>query len=305
MTFLFINSGSLNDVVAINILCNNLLQIKVKEPLVIDIVSSNNHLNSNLFFNKDIVRDQITFSFNKNSFKKFLNIFKYNYDYIIKIGEDFQSEIIYNLFFSKKKIKTPFRVSQLFNPIKTYENDDVNSKCMILFNKLGAYKLSKDLTPMIQISKLIYNKTFELVNWYLKSSNKSAINSKRFCFFYVNNFNLSNKKVLEWLKNIFQILLEMNIEIVPIFKNVSLLYYDFFEEIQLKKNGAIINNFIDNNDENYLYLFMKYSSFVITNDISLKLVSDIENKDCLYYNFQKEYTFSKYSLFQDVKKLIS
>ena len=202
-------------------------------------------------------------------------------------------------------MRTPFRMIQLFNPTETYQNDDVNSKCKILFNKLSEYNLSEDLTPVIQINKLIYNKTFEVVNWYLKSSNKSAINSKRFCFFYVNNFNLSNKKVLEWLKNTFQILLEMNIEIVPIFNNVEALYYDVVEEILLEKNGAIINNFIRNNDENYLCLFLRYSSFIITNDMTLKLVSEIENKYCLYYNFLEQDTFSKQSLFQDVKKLIN
>lgn len=305
MTFLFINSGSLNDVVILNILCNNLLGVSNKEPLEIDIISSKKKVNSNLFLTKDLIRNHITLSLTKNTFNKLINIFSCKYDCIVKIGENFQSEIVYNLFFLKKKIRTPFRMPQLFKTSKIYQNDEVNRKCKILFNKLLEYQLPEELTPVIQINKQIYNKTFEVVNWYLKSSNKLSINSKRFCFLYVNNFNLSNKNILEWLENIIQILLEMNIEIVPIFENVEALYYDLAEEISLQKNRSIISNFIRNNDTNYLYLFMKFSRFIITNDESLKLASELEQKPCLYYSFQNDDTFSKQNVFQDVKNLIN
>ena len=265
MTFLFIISGSLNDVVILNILCNNLLGISNKEPLEIDIISSKKHANSNLFLKKDLIRNHIKISFSKHTLKIFTDIFHRKHDYIVKIGEDFQSEFIYNLFFSKKKIKTPFRMSQLFKTFKKYQNEEVSRKCNELFDKLSEYELSKDLNPVIQINKQIYNKTFEVVNWYLKSSNKLVINNKRFCFLYVNNFNLSNKNILGWLKDIFYILLDMNIEIVPIFENVKESYYDLATEISMQKNGSIISNFIRHNDANYLYLFL--FSYLIFEDL--------------------------------------
>ena len=76
MTFLFIISGSLNDVVILNILCNNLLGISNKEPLEIDIISSKKHANSNLFLKKEIIRNHIKISFSKHTLKIFTDIFK-------------------------------------------------------------------------------------------------------------------------------------------------------------------------------------------------------------------------------------
>ena len=75
--------------------------------------------------------------------------------------------------------------------------------------------------------------------------------------------------------------------------------------ISLQKNGSIISNFIRHNDANYLYLFLRFSRFIITNDQALKLASQIEQKPCLYYSFQNQDTFSKPNVFQDIKKLIN
>ena len=73
--------------------------------------------------------------------------------------------------------------------------------------------------------------------------------------------------------------------VIPLFKKNFDILDAISNAISLKKRGLLIDNFVQNNDSNYLYLFLKYSKFVITNDESLKIACGLTKKPHLYYNF--------------------
>ena len=54
--------------------------------------------------------------------------------------------------------------------------------------------------------------------------------------------------------------------VIPLFKKKFDVIDAISKDISLKKRGLLIDNFVQNNYSNYLYLFLKYSKFVITND---------------------------------------
>jgi predicted glutamine amidotransferase len=97
----------------------------------------------------------------------------------------------------------------------------------------------------------------------------------------------------KWVDEILDSLLENNIHVIPVF-NYNL------QEFSHKKRALLIDNFVHNSDINHVYLFLKYSKFVITNDESLKIACGLTKKPHLYYNFN-----DKELILQDVIKDIN
>jgi hypothetical protein len=207
---------------------------------------------------------------------------KEEYAYIIKIGTNLKSELVYISFKSENKIRTPFKLINIFKPKKAYQKEYVTLKCIDVFSKLKEFKLATPIQPEIIFNSGIYTKTYEMVNWFLKSSNKFSLGSYRFCFLYFKSLKESDNEQLFELINA---LLEKNIFIIPIFYDSIINSENYSKKIPENKKNLLIRNFAQNNDNNHLYLFLKYSKFVITNDESLKIACNLSKKTYVYYNF--------------------
>lgn len=303
MTVLCICSSSLNDIIPVNIIYNNLSNTKNKDTLNIDLINTDNSIISNIFLGENIVRKQYGFLFN-HIFQKLLRKIETNdYDLVIKISHSFKAEIIYRFLKIRNKIRTPFKFLSWFKKLsKTYNRSFIEKKTSQILTQLQHYEVTNNLTPIININNIVYSKTFEMVNWVLRSSNKPTLMNKRFCFIYLNN--LINTKEENLLKKIIYGLLENNMLVIPIFKKDFIIVNTIVKNLSLKKRELIIDNFIQNNDPNYLFLFLKYSKFVITNDESLKIVCETNKKPCVYHNFYGNEETDQ-SILRDINLLIN
>lgn len=298
MKILFISSASLNDIITFNIFYINLLKLYHKDAITIDLISTEKLAPSNIFFSKNILKDQGIFSISKQ-FLNTINAFKKKeYNYIIKIGTTFKSEFIYLLFKSEKKIRTVFKLSNLFKSEETYQKEYVQAKCGYIFNQLKEFEGAQTQNPEVILDATIYEKTFEMVQWFLKSSNKFSLINYRFCFLYFKSLKESDHEQLFELINA---LLEKNIFIIPIFYNSKINVENYSKKTPENKKNLLIRNFAQNNDNNHLYLFLKYSKFVITNDPCLKIACDQIQKNMLFYDFENKSRFSKQDFLLDLK----
>lgn len=298
MKILFISSASLNDIITFNIFYINLLKLYHKDAITIDLISTEKLAPSNIFFSKNILKDQGIFSISKQ-FLNTINAFKKKeYNYIIKIGTTFKSEFIYLLFKSEKKIRTVFKLSNLFKSEETYQKEYVQAKCGYIFNQLKEFEGAQTQNPEVILDATIYEKTFEMVQWFLKSSNKFSLINYRFCFLYFKSLKESDHEQLFELINA---LLEKNIFIIPIFYNSKINVENYSKKTPENKKNLLIRNFAQNNDNNHLYLFLKYSKFVITNDPCLKIACDQIQKNMLFYDFENKSRFSKQDFLRDLK----
>jgi len=290
MKVLFISSASLNDIITLNIFYINLLKLYDKDTVTIDLISTEKLAPSNIFFSKNILDDYCIFSISKQ-FLNCLNSFKKKeYTYILKLGTTFKSEFIYSLFKSEKKVRTVFKLSNLFTSEKSYQQEYVQLKCSNIFSKLKEFEGSQTLTPEVILEKKIYEKTFEMVQWFLKSSNKFSLSSYRFCFLYFKSLKESNNETLFELINA---LLAKNIFVIPIFYDSIINSENYAKKIPKNRMNLLIRNFSQNNDNSHLYLFLKHSKFVITNDHCLAIACNQTNKKVLFYDFEEENSFLK------------
>lgn len=305
MTILCICSSSLNDIIPVNIIYNNLLNTNYKDTLNIDLITTDNLLISNIFLGESIVRKQYGFLFKKLFYGSLKKIEANDYDLIIKISNNFKAEVIFSLLKIKNKIRTPFKFLSFFKKLsKTYKISLVEKKTSQLLEQLRLYGATKNLVPVIKINNIVYSKTYEMANWVLKSSNKPPLSNNRFCFIYIDNLISVNTKEGDLLKKIINSLLEKNMLVIPLFKKNFDILDAISNAISLKKRGLLIDNFVQNNDSNYLYLFLKYSKFVITNDESLKIVCEPIEKPCVYHNFN-DYEVAHQNVLRNINLLIN
>jgi cobalamin biosynthesis Mg chelatase CobN len=291
MTILCICTSSLNDTIPLNIIYHSFLTTTSKDALNIDLITTDNAISSNIFLGDSILRNQIKISLTKSFYDSFKKM--NDYDVVIKIASSFKSELIFSLLKTKNKIRTPFKFLTLFKKTaKSYQKELSDKKSRHFLDQLHPNGIAKNLEPIININKTIYAKTFEIVNWVLKSANKQSLTNNNFCFIYFNELHQFDAKE-KWVEQILDALLENNVQVIPVF-NYNL------EEFSHKKSTLLIDDFVYNSDANHIYLFLKYSKFVITNDESLKIACGLTKKPHLYYNFD-----DKELILQDVIKDIN
>jgi|TARA_B110000046_G_C12887123_1_gene352683 hypothetical protein len=281
MTILCICSSSLNDTIPLNSIYHNFLTTTSKDLLNIDLISTDSSIPSTIFLGGNVIRNQLFFSFTKSFYDSFIEINIIDYDLVINIASNFKSELIFKLLKTKNKIRVPFNFLTLFKKApKWYKKELSDQKTRQLQDQLQHYGISKNLEPVININKNIYAKTFEMVNWFLKSANKQLLTNNNFCFIYFNELYQFDTKE-KWVEEILVSLLENNVQVIPVFN------YNF-QDFSHRNRALLIDNFAQNNDSNYIYLFLKYSKFVITNDESLKIACNLSKKTYVYYNFDDQ-----------------
>lgn len=295
MKILFVCSTSLNDIISLNILCTNFLKQYVNEALTLDLISTKKHSTSNIFFSRHIFNNHDTFTFSKSSFQTILQLRKLNYTHIIKIGTNLKSELVYYFLKSDKKVRTSFQLANIFKSTKTYQQEYVSLKCTHIFSKITPFEFVPKLEPEIIFNQDIYAKTHEMVNWFLKSSNKFSLSSYRFCFLYIKSLKETEN---EQLFNLMDVLLENNTCTIPIIHDSEIAFENYLKKIPDNKGNLLISNFMQNHDNNHLFLFLKHSEFVITNDHSLKIACEQIQKKLLFYEFyeNKQITKEEFSL---------
>tara|TARA_B110000037_G_C17096712_1_gene496289 strand:+ start:454 stop:1341 length:888 start_codon:yes stop_codon:yes gene_type:complete len=295
MTVLCICSSSLNDTIPLNIIYHSFLTTTSEDALNIDLISTDSAISLNIFLGGSVLRNQKKISFTKNFFDLFKKID--DYDLVIKIATNFKSELIFSLLKTKNKIRIPFKFLTLFKKTaKSYQKELSDKKSRHLLDQLHHYGIAKNSEPIININKTIYAKTFEIVNWVLKSANKQSLTNNNFCFLYFNElYQFDNRE--NWVEEILDWLLDNNIQVIPVF-NYNL------QEFSHKKRALLIDDFVFNSDANHIYLFLKYSKFVITNDESVKIACGLTKKPYLYYNFDdKELVLQ--NVIKDINSLIN
>ena len=186
----------------------------------------------------------------------------------------------------------------IFKSEKQYIEEYVASKCSAIFNQLKELEGCQTLNPEIILDKNVYAKTHEMVNWFLKSSNKFSLTNYRFCLLYFKSAKETNN---EQIFDLITALLEKNIFIIPIFYDSVVPLENYSKKIARNKQNLLIRNFVQNNDNNHLYLFLKYSKFVITNDPCLKIACDQTQKTILFYDFEDKKQVSKEDFLLDLK----
>ena len=298
MKILFISSSSLNDIITLNIIYTNLLRFYKKEDVIINLISTEKLATSNMFFSKNILENTCIFSLSKQFFNGINSLKEKEHTYIIKIGTNFKSELIYNCFKSQKKVRTSFKLANIFKSEKRYIEEYVASKCTAIFNKLKQFEGSEVLNPEIILDKNVYAKTYEMVNWFLKSSNKFSLGNYRFCFLYLKSLKKEDNKQFF---NLIDALLENNTFTIPIFYDSILPLENYIKKIPNNKKNLFISNFTQNNDNNHLYLFLKYSKFVITNDPCLQIACNQNQKKILFFKFEDQKQFSKEDFLLELK----
>lgn len=300
MTLLFICSTSINDIVCLNIFYNTLIKYTATEDMKIDLISTENQKNSNIFFPQDAINTHISYSISKTFFKDLGQINAENYDYVIKIGENFKSELIYKFLSSKSKIKTRFRFKKIFKSFGDYDKKEINQKCIELFDQLKNLNITEPIEPEMILNHSIYTKTFEIVNWFLKSSNQYTLTNHRFCFLYLDlNSESDDNTVFDLLEG----LLDTKTMTIPVFSTLNPAVKKYLDKKTEDNPDLLISNFVLNNDQNHISLFLKYSKFVITNNISLKIASTQIQKKIIYYNFDPKKTFNKRNVISDLNTL--
>lgn len=150
----------------------------------------------------------------------------------------------------------------------------------------------------IAYDKNAYTKNYDFVNWRLKSSGSPTITNHNFCFVFISGKSLSNKLKFKNLKFILSKLNEYNCKSYlftnsSVSENVNL-------EIQ-KLNCIDISN-INHININYLLLFIKHSRCCITNNLSIQIMGDMEQKKVLFYNLKNK-KFSQTNFLLDLKKI--
>ena len=298
MKILFISSSFLNDLITLNIIYTNLMRLYKKEEVTIDLIFTEKRTHSNIFFSKKILEENHVFSISKQFLNGINALKKKEHTYIIKIGTNFKSEFIYNFFKSQKKVRTSFKLVNIFKSEKQYIEEYVASKCSAIFNKLKEFEGSQTLNPEIILDKNVYIKTHEMVNWFLKSSNKFSLTNYRFCLLYFKSAKETNN---EQIFDLITALLEKNIFIIPIFYDSVVPLENYSKKIASNKQNLLVRNFMQNNDNNHLYLFLKYSKFVITNDPCLKIACNQTQKKVLFYDFEDQKQFSKEDFLLELK----
>ena len=257
MTILCICSSSLNDIIPVNIIYNNLLNTNYKDTLNIDLITTDNLLISNIFLGENIVRKQYGFLFKKLFYGSLKKIEANDYDLIIKISNNFKAEVIFSLLKIKNKIRTPFKFLSFFKKLsKTYKISLVEKKTSQLLEQLRLYGATKNLVPVIKINNIVYSKTYEMANWVLKSSNKPPLSNNRFCFIYIDNLISVHTKEGDLLKKIINSLLK-NITAAALnkFQNKETSYDKLILRL-IQKNYPIV-------DEKSIYkIFLNSACFV-------------------------------------------
>ena len=293
MTLLFICSTSINDIVSLNLFYNALIKQTAKEDLKIDLITTEKQTSSNVFFSKDVIQTHSTFSISRAFYNAFNQLNAKNYDYIIKIGVNFKSELIYRSFASKHKIRTPFKISNLLKSSKDYDEGQVKLRCMDLFDPLKGVKIPETLQPEMIINHSIYTKTFELVNWFLKSSNQFTLTNYRFCFLYLDLNDFDSEQNNPFIFDVLDGLLETKTLTIPVLSKLNTPLKNYLDKITANTPNVLISNFILNNDLNHINLFLKYSKYVITNNKSLKMACTQIDKKLVYYDFDSKKSIYK------------
>jgi len=300
MTLLFICSTSINDIVSLNVFYNTLIKQTAKDALKINLITTEKQKSSNIFFSKDVINTHATFSLSKTFHNDWKKINVENYDYIIKIGENFKSELIYRALGSKHKIRTPFRVAKLFKSSKQYEEHQLKLKCFELFDQLKDVEIPDPIAPEIILNHSIYTKTFEIVNWFLKSSNQFTLSNHRFCFLYLDIDSEQNNNVIF---DLLEALIETKTLTIPVFSTLDEAIKKHLDKITENNPNLLISNFILNNDYNHISLFLKYSKFVITNNETLKIACTQNQKKVVHYDFNSKKSLTKKDVFLDLNSL--
>lgn len=286
--------------VCLNVFYNALIKKTAKEDLKIDLITTEKLTNSNIFFSKEIINTHITYSFSRTFYDSLGQINADNYDEIIKIGENFKSELIYKFLSSKQKIRTRFSFKKIFKSSKNYEDNEIELKCIELFDQLKDLNTPDPIEPKMILNHSIYTKTFEIVNWFLKSSNQFTLTNNRFCFLYLDvNSEHDNNLIFEVLDG----LLETETLTIPVFSNLNTEVKAYLDNITENNPKQLVSNFVLNNDQNHISLFLKYSKFVITNNRSLKIASEQIHKKIIHYNFESKKAFTKRNVLSDLKIL--
>ena len=295
MKILFVCSSSLNDIISLNILCTNFLKQYGKERLILDFISTKKHNISNIFFSQNIFNNSYTFEFSAPFFQTIIQLREVNYTHIIKIGTNLKSEFLYYCLKSDNKVRTPFQLTNIFKPLKTYQQEDVSLKCTHIFSKVKPSEFTPKLEPEIIFNQDIYAKTHEMVNWFLKSSNKFLLSSYRFCFLYITSLKETEN---EQIFNLLDALIANNTCTIPIIHDSEITLDNYLKKTPSNKQNLLVSNFIQNHDNNHIFLFLKHSEFVITNDQSLKIACEQIEKKILFYKFDdaKQMTKEEFSL---------
>lgn len=250
-----------------------------KETLTLDLISTKKHSISNIFFSRNILNHSYTFEFSKPFFQTIIQLRKVHHTHIIKIGTNLKSELVYYCLKSDKKVRTPFKLANIFKSDKTYQKENVSLKCAHIFSKIKSFEFVPKLQPEIIFNQDIYAKTHEMVNWFLKSSNKFLLSSYRFCFLYIKSLKETEN---EQLFHLMDVLIENNTCTIPIIHDSRIAFDNYRKKIPINKENLLVSNFIQNHDNNHLSLFLKHSEFVITNDQSLKIACEqIEKKNII------------------------
>lgn len=269
-----------------------------KETLTLDLISTKKHSISNIFFSRNILNHSYTFEFSKPFFQTIIQLRKVNHTHIIKIGTNLKSELVYYCLKSDKKVRTPFKLANIFKSDKTYQKENVSLKCAHIFSKIKSFEFVPKLQPEIIFNQDIYAKTHEMVNWFLKSSNKFLLSSYRFCFLYIKSLKETEN---EQLFHLMDVLIENNTCTIPIIHDSRIAFDNYRKKIPINKENLLVSNFIQNHDNNHLSLFLKHSEFVITNDQSLKIACEQIEKKILFYNFDGTKQITKEEFLLDLQ----
>lgn len=151
----------------------------------------------------------------------------------------------------------------------------------------------------IVYDKNAYRKNYDFVNWRLKSSGLPTITNHNFCFVFISGKSLSNKLEFQNLKFIFSKLNDYNLKSY-LFTNSSVSEN---VNLEIQKLSCIDMSNINLIDITYLLLFIKHSRCCITNNLSIKIMGDMEQKKVLFYNLENK-KFSQTNFLLDLKKII-
>ena len=259
MTLLFICSTSINDIVSLNVFYNAIIKQTDKDNLKINLITTEKPTSLNIFFSKDFINTHLTFSFSKTFNSALKKINTENYDYVIKIGENFKSELIYKFISSKHKIRTRLKMAKLFREDKDFGDPQVKLKCIALFDQLNNFEIPDSIKPEMILNHSIYAKTFEIVNWFLKSSTQYTLTNSRFCFLYLDID--SEKKKNSYILDILDGLLESKTLTIPVFSTLNEPVKKYLDKITKNNPNMLISNFVLNSDQHYIGLFLKYSKY--------------------------------------------
>lgn len=305
MKILFISSSKTNDLYILNIIYSNLIASTVVEIEKSDLVLVKPIETSNIFFDFSMFDKVHDLSVSKNFFSGLRLLNTKGYDYLIQIGSDASCWVLRRILKVKIKIKGLPYLKSLFRDNTVYDEPYVNTTCTWLLNQLQSITNGAILKPKLFINKQVYATTYEMVNWFLKSSHKMILGNSNFCFLYIDSTNTKVGEELEGVTKLLRVLVSANIYSIIIYKRFKESVANSLIPMDIVNHNLLVKNFSDSDESSLLYFFLKQSKFIVTNNESVKIASACENKKCLHYSSESMVAKSENDFLMDFKSVLT